>query len=135
MFSWPHPIRLCGEAWCAVVGSGLQPDSVLVVRKHAGPAQVLAIDAKERRTLDAATVASEGSKYLWGLRRAATRDEPALQGVVLVAPEGGDEGPAPRDLGRIRCVAAAHFARLDHPEDRLDATTVRDWVTDLGVTL
>ena len=135
MFSWHQPIRLAGEAWCAVVGSGLQPDSVLVLRKDDGAAQVLAIDAKDRRALDAAIVASEGSKYLWGLRRVATPDTPALDGVVLVAPEGGEEGPAPRDLGRIRCVAAAPFSHIGRGQDRLDATTVRNWITDLGMPL
>ena len=98
-------------------------------------AQVLAIDAKERRVLDAATVASEGSKYLWGLRRAATPDTPALQGVVLVAPESGDEGTGPRNLSRVGCVAAAPFARVSEATDRLDANTVRSWLAELGLPL
>jgi hypothetical protein len=135
LFGWHQAVRLCGEEWCAVIGRGLQPDGILAVRRAQTAAQVLAIDAKDRRVLDAATVASEGSKYLWGLRRAATPDTPALRGVVLVAPEGGDEGTGPRHLGRIRCVAAAPFARISAATHRLDANTVRSWLTELGLPL
>jgi ribosome biogenesis SPOUT family RNA methylase Rps3 len=80
--------EILGSTWSSV-SSRLDPDVALLARSPSGPRCVV-LDAKARGRLSPGDLASEASKYLWGIRR----DHPDIRGVevvVLVAPFGGDE--------------------------------------------
>lgn len=102
-----NPRKMVGCRWWSV-SSELEPDVVLVAKGPAGP-RLVVLDAKARKRLTPGDLASEASKYLWGIRR----DGDATLGVtaaVLVSPYGGDE---PYDRG-----VAAHWTIHGHPHAR-----------------
>jgi hypothetical protein len=71
------------------VSSELEPDVALLANGPEGP-RFVALDAKARGRLTPGDLATEASKYLWGIRRDG-QDTMGVTAVVLVSPLGGDE--------------------------------------------
>jgi hypothetical protein len=125
-----------------VLGDELRPDVVVAVSRK-GRTRLLVIDAKDRPSLDGSTLAAESAKYLWGIRRcydaaagSSPAEVPAIEAVLLVAPDGGSDSVI-FHLGRALTVPAAPH-RQPSPargpaSEGLTAKMMRLWLLHLGV--
>jgi hypothetical protein len=98
------PRLLSGHKWWSV-SSELEPDVGMIANGPSGP-RFVALDAKARGRVTAGELASEASKYLWGIRR-DTESQFGVNAVILVSPFGGEE-PYQRD-------AASQWSLHGHP--------------------
>lgn len=91
-----RPRTILGSSWWSTT-SKLDPDVALIASGPEGT-RLVVLDAKQRGRLLAGDLATEASKYLWGIRRDSA-DIFGTHAVVLVSPFGGDD---PYDIPNAR---------------------------------